>query len=136
MTFSDGETNKTFTVPIIQNTTVEGNQLFSLQLSNVTGGAVFSGPTNVPVTIVDDNTGVTFSSPAYVASETGGSVSLTVLRQNGTNQVTTVHYATTNIIVVTTNSNTGVITTNVSAQAGVNYTPTSGALLFTNRRNH
>jgi uncharacterized delta-60 repeat protein/uncharacterized repeat protein (TIGR01451 family) len=132
LTFSDGESNKTFTVPIIQNNTVEGNQTFSLLISNVTGGAVLSGPTTVPATIIDDDTGVTFASPAYVVPETGGSVSLTVLRQNGTNQVTTVHYATTNVLVVTTNPITGVISTNISAQAGVNYVPASGTLLFTN----
>ena len=116
LTFADGETSKTFNVPIIQDSVAEGNQVFSLLLSNASGGATISGPATVPVTVIDDDTGISFSSPAYVVSETAGTVSLTVLRPNGTNGVTTVNYA----------------TTNLTALAGTNYTSTSGTLSFTN----
>ena len=83
--------------PIINESQAEGNQTFSLLLSNAVGGATITGPTNMPVTILDDDTGLSFSAPAYVVSETGGTVSLTVLRPSGTNMVTTVNYSTTNL---------------------------------------
>jgi uncharacterized repeat protein (TIGR01451 family)/uncharacterized delta-60 repeat protein len=116
LTFADGETSKTFNVPIIQDSVAEGNQVFSLLLSNASGGATISGPASVPVTVIDDDTGIYFASPAYVVSETAGTVSLTVLRPNGTNGVTTVNYA----------------TTNITASAGTNYASTTGTLSFTN----
>jgi uncharacterized repeat protein (TIGR01451 family)/uncharacterized delta-60 repeat protein len=131
LTFLDGETNKTFYVPIIDENRVEGFQTFSLVLSNATGGAVLLAPTNVPVTIVDNDPGVTFASPTYVAPETAGLVFLTVLRPSGTNSVTSVSYATTNLYFTTTNLD-GTVTTNVSAMAGTNYVSTSGTLTFTN----
>jgi uncharacterized delta-60 repeat protein/uncharacterized repeat protein (TIGR01451 family) len=116
LTFADGETSKTFNVPIVDNSTVEPNQTFSLVLSNALGGATITGPANVPVTIVDNDPAVSFSSPAYVVAETAGSIFLNVLRPNGTNGTTSVNYA----------------TTNLTAQAGTNYVAASGTLVFTN----
>ena len=85
-------------------------------LSNATGGATLIGPTNVPVTIVDDNVGISFAAPIYVVSETAGTVSLSVFRQNGTNLTTTVHYS----------------TTNLTASAGTNYVGITNATLTFN----
>ena len=48
------------------------------------------------VTILDDDSGISFSSPAYVISETNAQTTVTVLRSFGTNAVTRVNYATTN----------------------------------------
>ncbi len=93
-----------------------GNQTFSLVLSNATAGATLIGPTNVPVTIVDDKVGISFAAPVYVVSETAGTVLLSVFRQNGTNQVTTVHYS----------------TTNLTASAGTNYVGITNATLTFN----
>ena len=101
---------------IVQELQVEGDQTFSLTLSNATGGAILMGPAVVPVTILDDDLGIGFSSPAYVVNETAGTVVLNVLRHNGTNLVSTVSYA----------------TTNVTAIAGTNYSAVSGTLMFTN----
>jgi uncharacterized repeat protein (TIGR01451 family)/uncharacterized delta-60 repeat protein len=128
LTFNPEDTSKVIPVRILQEDQVEGNQTFSLLLSNATSGATLIGPTNVLVTIVDDDVGVGFSSPFYVVPETAGTVSLAVFRQNGTNSQTTVQFATTNLTLVTTNN--GVITTNVGALAGINYVPTNGTLVF------
>ncbi len=115
LVFADGETRKTIAVPIINNASVELNQTFFVVLTNATGGAVLSGPTTVPVTIVDDDVGISFGAPIHAVSETAGTVSLSVLRQNGTNLTTTVHYA----------------TTNLTALAGTNYVGVSnGTLTF------
>src|SRR5207249_1054415 len=57
LTFANGETTKTFNVPILEENQVEGNQTFSLLLSNATGGATIAYPSNVLATIVDDDLG-------------------------------------------------------------------------------
>ena len=54
-------------------------------LTNATGGAILRAPTTVPVTIVDDEVGLSFTTPIYNVSETAGTLSLSVFRQNGTN---------------------------------------------------
>ena len=113
LTFQDGETSKSFPVQIIETHQATGNQTFSLLLSNAVGATLIA-PTNVPVTIIDDNVGLSFVNPNPVIPETSGNVSLTVYRQNGTNGVTTVHYS----------------TTNDTAIAGVNYIAASGILTF------
>jgi len=130
LTFGPGQTSAMFTVPILQEDQVEGNQTFYLVLSNATAGAMLVGPTNLPVTILDDDIGLSFSSAYYQAPETAGTLSLAVFRQNGTNDTTTVRYATTNIIILTTNIYTGVVTTNLGAQPGINYVATNGSLTF------
>src|SRR5262249_13048988 len=127
---SANETSKTFTVSIVNNSTVEGNQTFSLLLTNAQGGATIVGPTNVPVTIVDDDAGVTFASPVFVVPETGGNVSLTVLRQNATGDVVRVSYVTTNVYNYVTNG--GNVLTNISAGPGTNYVAVTNSLTFTN----
>jgi uncharacterized repeat protein (TIGR01451 family)/uncharacterized delta-60 repeat protein len=113
LTFLDGELSKIIAVPIIEENQVEGNKTFTVALSNPTGGATLLGVASVPVTIIDDDVGVGFSSPIYIATETGGSVTLTVNRV-GTNGVTTVNYA----------------TSDATAVAGTNYVATSGTLSF------
>jgi uncharacterized delta-60 repeat protein/uncharacterized repeat protein (TIGR01451 family) len=112
--FAEGESTKTVYVPILQENQIEGNQVFTVALSNPTGGAGILAPNSVPVTILDDDIGVYFSSPIFVAPENGGSISLTVLRV-GTNEVTSVQYA----------------TTNATAVSGTNYQATTGTLVFT-----
>jgi uncharacterized delta-60 repeat protein/uncharacterized repeat protein (TIGR01451 family) len=114
ITFGNGETVKTFAVPLLENSIAQGPVTLSLILSNATGGATLLAPTNVPMTILDNDTGIAFSSAAYVVNETNGSVTLNVLRLNSTAGTVQVNYA----------------TTNGTALAGVNYTAISGVLTF------
>jgi uncharacterized delta-60 repeat protein/uncharacterized repeat protein (TIGR01451 family) len=115
LVFADGQISQTIVVPVINDPNVTGNTVFSVGLTNATGGATLAGPTTVPVTVVDVDVGLSFLAPIYVVSETAGTVSMSVFRQNGTNLTTTVQYA----------------TTNLTAVAGTNYVAiTNGTLTF------
>ena len=122
ITFGDGETLKTFFVPVKNTPTAEGPQFLSLVLTNVTGGATLGSLTNVPLTILNTNIGIAFVSATNTTSETGGTVYngnlntflIGVQRFNNTNGFTTVNYA----------------TTDGTATAGVSYYAASGTLTF------
>jgi uncharacterized delta-60 repeat protein len=56
LTFLDGETSKTISIPILDDGTLEGGtETFSIILSNPTGGASLGGITKSVVTIKDDD---------------------------------------------------------------------------------
>ena len=55
LTFGDGETNKTFTVAILQDTVVEGNETVNLVLSGVTGGATLGTPNRAVLIITESS---------------------------------------------------------------------------------
>lgn len=114
--FGDGETNKTILIPLADDSVVEGPEVFNISITNFTGGATLLGLDTVPVTIVDNDVGITFASPVFLVGESGPSVSVTVLRINGSNGVATVNYT----------------TTNVTASAGIDYIATGGTLTFAN----
>jgi uncharacterized repeat protein (TIGR01451 family)/uncharacterized delta-60 repeat protein len=119
MNFGDGEVAKSFAVPILEENQVEGTEFLSLLLGNATGGASIVGANPVPLAILDDDIGVSFSTNSflnavYVVSETNSLVIIDVFRLNTTNGTTQVSYA----------------TTNGTAFAGVDYVPVSGVLTF------
>ena len=53
LTFANGETSKIISIPIDENTLVQGTVSFSVVLSNPTGGALLIAPTNTTVSILD-----------------------------------------------------------------------------------
>ncbi|PYS27254.1 MAG: hypothetical protein DMF75_20720, partial [Acidobacteria bacterium] len=55
--FAAGETQKTFTVLVNGDSYTEGPEVFAINLSNPTGGAVFTTPSSAMVTITDGPTG-------------------------------------------------------------------------------
>ena len=69
LTFAAGQTQKTFTVPIIDDAHVEGNETFQVVLSNAVG-AIIDSPSTATVTITDNDTAAganpVFTSPFFI----------------------------------------------------------------------
>jgi uncharacterized repeat protein (TIGR01451 family) len=116
LVFTNGEVVRTITVPIIDDTLVEGDETFTVTLSNPAGGAVLVGNAVATVTITDNDAGISFSSPTYSVSEAGVQAVITVVRSNVLTNTVSVSY--------TTQDGTAV--------AGQDYVTASGTLVFTN----
>ncbi|NDD40761.1 MAG: hypothetical protein EB082_20510, partial [Verrucomicrobia bacterium] len=93
LTFLGGETNKSFTVPIINDVLVEQDETIILTLTNATGSATIGVPgaaTNAIIqatlTIIDDDFAagrISLASSSYVVTEDAGSVQVVVQRNGG-----------------------------------------------------
>jgi len=112
--FGFNETTKTVFVPIFQDTDAEGNETFNVTLSNPQGGATLGSPSTAVVTIVDDESAITFAQAAFSAKEgTPGRIAVT--RSGALKTPATVTY---NI-------------SSVTALPGVDFSgPVSGSLSF------
>ena len=55
LTFAPGQTNQTFTIPILNDSLAEADETVSLALSQPTGGARFDPPATAVLTILDDD---------------------------------------------------------------------------------
>ena len=55
LTFPAGVTTKTFAIPIIDDTIVENNEVFSVVLSSASGALALGSPATVPITIIDND---------------------------------------------------------------------------------
>ena len=129
VTFGFGETNKNVLIPIVDDSFVEGDEVFNVTISNPTGGASIVGTNTAQVVIVDNESGLSFTSPTYLVTEEGTAATISVFRIGNTNGVVTVKYTTANIPVLVTNIDNSV-TTNVVATAGLDYTLTTNTLSF------
>jgi hypothetical protein len=120
LNFGVGESSKTITVTLTDNTSIDGNKAFTVTLKNPTGGANVGYPATSTVTIVDDeavSTGsgtIQFSTDAYIGNESDGSAVIIVNRTGSTSGSASVSYS--------TSDGTGI--------AGSDYTATSGTLSF------
>ncbi len=117
LSFGLGETTRTFTIPILDDTLGEANETVFLSLSNPVGAAALGTPSAAVLTILDDDQpgALQFSMADYVVDEAAGTATITVVRDSGGGLVT-VNFT----------------TADGTAQAGVDYTPTSGTLTFAN----
>ncbi|MFL6543325.1 MAG: Calx-beta domain-containing protein [Chthoniobacterales bacterium] len=101
VTFASGETQKTISIPINEDSFVENDETFAVMLSSPSAGAALGNPSKTTVTIVDDDaTGnkVQFSPVNYTASEQPGNstvaLTVTATRIGDPNTSISVQYAT------------------------------------------
>jgi len=116
LTFASGETVKTFTVSVVSDSLVEGNETVLLLLTNLSGAV--GNITTATLTIVDDDFApgeLNFSAPTYSVNESAGLATLTVTRTNGFTGVVSVNYATVG---------------GGTAINGIDYNVTNGTLAF------
>lgn len=114
--WADGDiTAKTFTLGILDDVLPNADRTINLTLANPAGGAVIL-ESNAVVNILDDDTTVTFSAPAYSVDEAAGVLPVTVLRNGSTNVTVSVR----------------MFTGDGTAFAGVDYLAVSTNLVFTN----
>lgn len=94
LSFSAGEEVKTVGIAIIDDSLVEQNKTFSLALSNPSG-AVIIGPASAAITILEDDSQISFFTNTVAAAESLSTLSINVMRTGGTNFPSTVEYFTT-----------------------------------------
>jgi hypothetical protein len=120
LNFATGESAKTFTIPLTDETNVDGNKTVNLALSSPTGGVPLGTPSTAVLTIADNEIATfgagsyKFSSANFRVSEGDGSVTVFVQRVGGTVGSADIRYA----------------TSNGTASAGSDYIATSGTLTF------
>src|SRR2546427_392758 len=109
---------KTFTIPITNDTLDESDETVNLTLSDPTGGATLGTPDTAVLTIIDNDSGgvLQFSSATYTVNEgvLSGKAVIKVTRSGGTASGVTVDYA----------------TSDGTATDGSDYIATSGTLTF------
>jgi uncharacterized delta-60 repeat protein len=116
VSFADGQTNRTFSIPLIDNNVVQGQVTLTVTLlTNLSSGTTIGIPSNAVVFIADNDIGFSFVNATNIFPETIGAASVQVQRIGPTNSTLSVNYA----------------THDGTALAGTNYTATSGTLTFT-----
>jgi hypothetical protein len=122
LTFNAGVTSQTFSVPILRDNLVEGDETFFVTLSNPTGGATIDAANPAVETIYETPGLFQLSAANYVVAESNAGFTVTVIftalpepsgRSPGT---TTVDFS----------------THDGTATAGADYTAVSGTLTFNN----
>ena len=102
VSFADGDTaNKTISIPIINDTTVEANETVNLTLSSPTGGATLGTPSTAVLTITDNDVALPagtlqFSAATYSVGENANNAAVIVTRTGGSSGAVSVSFATSN----------------------------------------
>lgn len=107
---------KTITIPIKEDTLVEGDEIFSVRLTNPQNGLQLGAVADATVTIVDNDAGgsIGFATNSYAVSESGTNAVITLVRSNGLASAVTVNF----------------ITTAGTATAGVDYSNATQTVTF------
>lgn len=111
--------NKSFTVPITDDSAAESSETLFLTLSNATGGATLGSAKTLTLTIADNDSspGVfALTATSYSVSEGAGAVKIAISRSGGATGSASISYA----------------TANSSALAGKDFVAVSGTLVWAN----
>jgi hypothetical protein len=114
LTFDAGKVSRTLAVPIVSDASAEGDESFTVTLSNPQGGATLGSPVTTRVTITDDEGAFFFSSPTYAVGEATPQALITVKRSG----------------ILTAPAQVGYSTSDGSAVQPGDYTAASGTLSF------
>lgn len=114
LTFLPGETFKTFTVPILEDSDVEGSESFAVRLFDPSSNAQLATPSNAVVTIIDNDSRFSFATNSFAVDEGGTNVIVTIVRTNTSIGEATIDFA----------------TSNETALAGADFTATNGTITF------
>ena len=112
LTFAPGDTTKTVTVPIVDDTLDEDDETFTVTLSDPTGATVAAG--SATGTITDDDDPPELGVEDVTASEDAGNLTFTVTLEAASGRAVTVSYA----------------TSDGTAAQPADYAATSGTLTF------
>jgi hypothetical protein len=115
LTWADGDaSSKRFTVSITHTTPFVGSKVFTVVLSAPSGGSTLATPSSASVNINGDGSASSFafSESSYSVTQSAGSITFTVYRGGGASGAVSVAYG----------------TSNGSAEAGSDYSATSGTL--------
>jgi hypothetical protein len=94
LTFDTGKVTQTLAVPINSDALAEGDESFTVTLSNPQGGATLGSPVTTTVTITDDEGAFFFSLPAYSVGEATPNALITVKRSGILTAAAQVEYLT------------------------------------------
>ena len=95
VSFSPGETSKTVSIPITDDSLVEADETISFSLSSPSTGAVLGDPHAATLTILDNDVALlALSAASYSVSEAGPTASVTITRSRNTLSSASVHFAT------------------------------------------
>jgi len=118
LTFASGETEKSITIPVLDNFTADGDRSFALSLSDPMGGATLGATAEAEITITDDESPqpgiVQFALSNILINEDGDSADVLISRTGGSEGEVSVT----------------VSTTDGTAKAGSDYTALNQTVTF------
>jgi YD repeat-containing protein len=80
---ANGETSKTVVIPVLNDTRIEPNETVLLTLEQATGGATIGTQSSATLTIVDDDTQISFASAQFSVNEDGTPINVITLTRIG-----------------------------------------------------
>ena len=96
LSFAPGETLKTFSIALINDSVVEPAETVLLFLTNAAGGVPLGGQRSATLFIENDDTSFSFATNLFRIPENGGAADIVIHRLGRTNGAASVYFATTN----------------------------------------